>query len=194
MSLTWTRRRLPDEGEARLEQFLESLKEPKPLTGPIELKVGGPALEVPTVAAVEREKGLSGSRAKARARVRNDELGKLVRKHTELFRTKDWRSFVTDLQGRGDLQPNADSLKNHQAHGLLKVLATTRAPAVLHTKPWSEARIESTLKRGSHKSCNGHLDFLREELLDFVRKGFWVLLPYQIFKEKMKSQGVLKKL
>jgi len=177
-----------------MEQFLESLTELKPSTCPIEMKVGGPALEVPAVVAVERKKGLSGSRAKARVQVRNDELGKLVRKHTELFQAKDWRSFVTYLRGRGDLQPNADSLKDHHAHGLLKVLAMTRAPAVLRTKPWSEARIESALKRGPHQSCNEHLDFLREELLDFVRKGFWVLLPYQTFKEKMKSQGVLKKL
>jgi len=194
MSLTWTGRRLPNAGEARMEQFLESLKEPKLWTCPIEMKVGRPALEVPPMDAVEGKKGLSGSRAKARVLVRNDELGKLICKHTELFQAKDWRSFVTDLRGWGDLQPNANCLKDHQAHGLLKVLAMTGVPAVLHTKPWSEARIESTLKCGPHQSCKEHLDFLCEELLHFVPKGFWVLPPYQTFKEKMKSQGVLKKL
>ena len=34
------------------------------------------------------------------------------------------------------------------------------------------------MKRGPHKSAQEHIEFLREEMLDFIKKGFWLLLPY----------------
>jgi hypothetical protein len=53
----------------------------------------------------------------------------------------------------------------------------------LRTSPWTEQQREETLKRGPHKSSNEHADFLREELLDFVQKGFWMVLPYRLLKK-----------
>jgi len=44
------------------------------------------------------------------------------------------------------------------------------------------------IKRGSHKSCDDHLDFLRQELLDFSMKGFWFLLPFKLLKKKWKKK------
>jgi hypothetical protein len=38
--------------------------------------------------------------------------------------------------------------------------------------------------RGAHKSALEHSDFLREELLDFVQKGFWTVLPYKLLKKR----------
>ena len=54
------------------------------------------------------------------------------------------------------------------------------APAVLSTKPWSQRLLEARIRRGSHQSCLEFLDFLREELLDFTKKGFWLVLPYRM--------------
>jgi len=96
---------------------------------------------------------------------------------------------MMEARGRGDVKPNMNALKDHNARGLIKHLGEKGAPAVLKTKPWSLKRVETTLKRGPHKSCEEHLDFLREEMLDFVRKQFWVVLPYRLWKEKMEREG-----
>jgi hypothetical protein len=40
------------------------------------------------------------------------------------------------------------------------------------------------MARGCHSSATEHLDFLMEEFLDFGRKGFWVLLPYDAVKNE----------
>jgi hypothetical protein len=37
---------------------------------------------------------------------------------------------------------------------------------------------DSRMKRGPHQSAQAHIEFLREEMLDFIKKGFWLLLPY----------------
>jgi len=182
--------------DERLKQFLQEQKKqeraesgsaPLGMEQNTEVVVQKPALVTPGKG---KRKALEmGSRARSRARVRNDELGKIIRKQSELFVTKDWRSFVHSVRGRGDLQPDMMALQNHSARRLIKHLAEKGAPVVLTTAPWSESQIESTLKRGPHKSCRDHLDFLREEILDFVRKGFWTLLPYRLWKKKMKAEG-----
>jgi hypothetical protein len=46
--------------------------------------------------------------------------------------------------------------------------------------PWDEKRMEVNIKRGRHKSANEYEDFLREEPLDFVQKGFWMVLLYKL--------------
>jgi len=121
--------------------------------------------------------------------VRNDEQGKLVCKHSETFVKSDWRTFVTGVRGRGDLQPDMEALQGHNAKDLLKYLGETGALAVPSTKPWDLAEMESKLKRGPHQSCNAHMDFLREEILDFMRKGYWILLPWRLLKKRMESEG-----
>jgi hypothetical protein len=37
---------------------------------------------------------------------------------------------------------------------------------------------DSHMKRGAHKSAQEQVEFLHEEMLDFTKKGFWLLLPY----------------
>jgi hypothetical protein len=39
------------------------------------------------------------------------------------------------------------------------------------------------LARNSHPSAAAHLDFVRDELGDFVDKRFWVVLPYDEVKD-----------
>lgn len=124
----------------------------------------------------------------------DDELGKLIRQQTEDFMEKDWRTFVRDVRGRGDLQSTTPAMDEHPASQLIRHLAVRGAPAMMQTAPWTEAKIKSVLKRGPHRSCRDHLAFLREEILDFVRKGFWVMLPYRLLKKKMQKEGVLKRI
>jgi hypothetical protein len=38
------------------------------------------------------------------------------------------------------------------------------------------------MERGPHKPAHDYQDFLREEMADFVKKGFWMVLPYDKVK------------
>jgi hypothetical protein len=37
--------------------------------------------------------------------------------------------------------------------------------------------VQDCLHLGSHKSTDEHLDFVRDEMANFARKGFWTVLP-----------------
>ena len=39
------------------------------------------------------------------------------------------------------------------------------------------------VKQGSHQSCKEHKPFPREEMLDFVNKGFFTLLPWRLVED-----------
>ena len=36
---------------------------------------------------------------------------------------------------------------------------------------------------GSHSLCNDKIDFLHSEIVDFVKKGFWMIFPYETVEE-----------
>jgi hypothetical protein len=56
----------------------------------------------------------------------------------------------------------------------------------LKTPPLTDGARNEKMQRGPHNSAVTHADFLREELLDFVRKGFWMVLPYKLLKKYKK--------
>jgi hypothetical protein len=47
----------------------------------------------------------------------------------------------------------------------------------MSTVPWSHDRISAAINRGPHKSSDEHVDFLEGELVEFVNRGQWVVLP-----------------
>ena len=47
----------------------------------------------------------------------------------------------------------------------------------LDSPRWTAEQRQAALERGAHKSAIEHRSFLREEFVDFVRKGFWAVLP-----------------
>ena len=51
-------------------------------------------------------------------------------------------------------------------------------PVVLHTPGWSPLLVQEQLGHGPHKLANDHLDFVHEEMANFVQKGFWTIMPY----------------
>jgi hypothetical protein len=57
------------------------------------------------------------------------------------------------------------------------------ANVTLSTPPATIEELEDKMKRGPHNSAVEYADFLREELLDFVQKGFWMVLPYRLLKQ-----------
>ena len=122
----------------------------------------------------------SSARIKDRVQVRNDELGKYVREHTALLEQCGFEATVRRIRPRGDLEVNQRHW--HPASPLLRHFAKCGVPAVMSTAPWSPELLEARALRGSHQSCDEYLDFVREELLDFVKKGFWMVLPYRLVK------------
>lgn len=56
-------------------------------------------------------------------------------------------------------------------------------PVKFQTKAWNKERIDEALKRGSHRSCLEYLDFLKEEFTNMMRKGQWVILPFDDVKD-----------
>ena len=123
----------------------------------------------------------SNSRATKRARIMTDELGEFIRMHSRRFEEMEWSQLTQSIRQRGDLGVQDTSL--HPGLGLLKSIQRSGVPVIMSTPPWSTKRRTKHVRRGPHKSCLGHLDFIRTEMLDFVRKGYWMVLPYRLVKD-----------
>ena len=50
------------------------------------------------------------------------------------------------------------------------------------TPPWAEERRDEAVRRGSHKSAHIDRQFVFEEMMDFCRQGYWIVLPYDMVK------------
>ena len=138
--------------------------------------------EVESESKKKRARTRPGLRAASRAIARNDELGKLIRAHTDYLLEHGWEALVRKVRGRGDLKVRGQA-RAHTAGPLIERIERDGVPVVIGTPPWSEATLDERIERGSHKSCDEYLDFLREEMLEFAQKGFWILLPYRIVKK-----------
>ena len=86
---------------------------------------------------------------------------------------------------------NHQQVRHHPSYHLLLQLQREGAPAVLSTQPWSQRILDARIQRGSHQSCLQFLEFLREELLDFTQKGFWLVLPYRMVQQLQKLGHLL---
>lgn len=106
-----------------------------------------------------------------------DSLGKLVNTATAACRKhKTLEQYLKSLQSRNDIHPHVQRLP-HPAAPLLHDLHTFGAPAHLTDPPWSTQHKLDSIKRGPHRSATEHLDFLREEFTEMVRKRYWTVLP-----------------
>ncbi|CAJ1935795.1 unnamed protein product [Cylindrotheca closterium] len=82
-----------------------------------------------------------------------------------------------------DAAPDIDKLP-HPAAPMLHRGMKNGAPVVVHLEPWSQSQLDMQVARGCHSSANKFKEFLKEEFLDFGRKGFWILLPYDAIKDE----------
>jgi hypothetical protein len=71
----------------------------------------------------------------------------------------------------------------HKAARLLNHLKERGASVILSTPPWTDRQRTETMRRNPHKSAVKYVDFLHDELLDFVKKGFWMVLPCRLLKK-----------
>jgi len=107
-------------------------------------------------------------------------LGKRISRDVELLRHSNFFTLVRNRQGRGDLQSLPHTV--HPARNLLQHYHRHGAPVVLQTAPWTQNRLHSALERGPHKSAYKYLDFLRDELTEFIDKNVWMVFPYDEIK------------
>jgi len=113
--------------------------------------------------------------------VTSEELGELIRRDVELITRVGWQSFVKQRRGRGDFS-TLDNV-NHPARRLLRKLKYQGAPVKFTTPPWTTEQIDKAVRRGPHKSCAEHIDFLDEEFTDMIKKQQWTLLPLSVAKQ-----------
>jgi hypothetical protein len=75
----------------------------------------------------------------------------------------------------------------HLARRYLRQYKARGVPITMADTPWTEAEIRGVLNRGPHKSAYEFNDFLRDDMADYIEKGFWVVLPYHLVKDLPKS-------
>ena len=103
------------------------------------------------------------------------DLGEYIERDVKLLQQLGWSGLVKRRRSGGDFS----SLENvqHPAKRLLKFYKNRGAPIKFSTRPWTRRQIKRALNRGPHKSCFEHLDFLKEEFVDMISKGQWLVLP-----------------
>ncbi|CAJ1945328.1 unnamed protein product [Cylindrotheca closterium] len=82
-----------------------------------------------------------------------------------------------------DAAPDIDKLP-HPAAPMLHRVMKNGAPVVVHSEPWSQSQLDMRVAWGCHSSANEFKEFLMEKFLDFGRKGFLILLPYDAIKDE----------
>jgi len=107
----------------------------------------------------------------------------LVASLTDKFHAApSWEAFVLDIQGSSYLSSRLDNLQ-HPAADLLKQMRDKGVPVPMDTSSWTPKHKDDCVAYGCHKSAEMYKEFIREEMADFIKKGFWVVLPYSIAKD-----------
>jgi hypothetical protein len=110
------------------------------------------------------------------------EIGEYVAKAKNLLRTKGWHRTCLEMRGkRSDITADVGNLP-HRAAPYLHRIGKHGAPVVLQSPPWDAPTLDARFARGPHQSAHDHVEFLGEEFLDFLRKGYWMLVEYDDVK------------
>ena len=107
-----------------------------------------------------------------------DELGELVATARARLRRMSFAALVHHTRGRSCLAPTVHRIR-HTAGPFLGRLRRHGAPVPLATAPPDRAARDRAMDYGSHSSTKEHGAFTRSEMADFVRKGYWLVLPYE---------------
>jgi hypothetical protein len=106
----------------------------------------------------------------------SEELGKLMNNDITLLRKIGWKKFVEEKRGQSDLHSGVRDLP-HPANEYLDHLRRFGAKVTMKTAPWTRERAVEALQRGPHKSSEEYADFLAGEMVEFMQRGQWVVLP-----------------
>ena len=106
-------------------------------------------------------------------------LGKLAQELACRVKKFGWQATIAELHGESNITSTVGQLP-HRAARLLKHLRLRGASVPMTTAPWSRARCDAAVARGSHQSSHSERAFVAEEMLDFCQQGYWVVLPYDV--------------
>ena len=108
-----------------------------------------------------------------------DRLGTLVRSLSQkLACTSSWREFVNEVRGKSYLSASIGDIP-HTARTYLQQLRDQGIQVRLDDPPWDTERIILNAQCGAHTSATVHWHFLCGEFADFIKAGFWVVLPFE---------------
>ena len=111
-----------------------------------------------------------------------EELGAYVDQTVSMLKLIGWHATIVKLRGRSNLHPHVRDL-SHPAAPLLDRMRRNGVPVVIRSPPWTPSMKQARFARGPHKSARDYAEFLAAEFLDFCRKGYWTLLPYELVKD-----------
>lgn len=106
-----------------------------------------------------------------------ERLGKLASEYDNLLRRNGWIRTIEHCRGPSNVSDKVETLP-HRAARLLQHLRKRGASVTLATPPWDAQQQHAAIARGPHKSSHGERSFVCEEILDFCRQGYWIVLPY----------------
>ena len=109
------------------------------------------------------------------------ELGEYIVRDVKLLQQLGWRRFIRQRRPVSDFA-SLDNVQ-HPAKRLLNFYKHRGAPVKFSTPPWTRRQVKRALARGPHKSSLEYLDFLREEFVDMISKGQWIILPASVAKD-----------
>ena len=104
-------------------------------------------------------------------------LGKLARATADRIRVEGLEQYIVRARGTSNLTDGVRQLP-HRAARLLDHLRKRWASVVTSSEPWTVTECESAKQQGPHKSSHLDREFVSEEMLDFCRQGYWMVLPY----------------
>ena len=105
-------------------------------------------------------------------------LGKLANETAHRLRRDGWHRTVVNVRGESNITGSVGTLP-HRAARLLQHLRRRGAGVPLRTAPWTRSQCDAAVQRGPHQSSQGEREFVAEEMLDFCRQGYWIVVPYE---------------
>ena len=113
--------------------------------------------------------------------VAEESIGKLARDNARAVQEFGWERVVAKARGKSNITPGIRQLP-HKASRLLQHLRLRGAGVLTTTVPWELHQRDAAVARGSHKSAQHDREFVLEEMLDFCKQGYWIVLPYSLVR------------
>ena len=113
---------------------------------------------------------------------------------SELSSSTSWDDFVHRVRARSCLDKNVRELP-HPAAALLEELRTRGAPFVRNQSNWSADQKDTYAYSQGYPSTARYLGFLENELVDMIKKNYFIVLPYAAVRNyddlKLSHAGVI---
>lgn len=98
-----------------------------------------------------------------------------------LLSSPNWESFISSARPRPSLAEGVRDLP-HPAAKLLEELRTQGAPYVRNGPCWTQDQLQEAIDANGYGSTHQYLGFLEHELVDMIKKGYFIVLPFKLIK------------